>query len=213
MIIKSKYYREDYCIIEQSELFDKHWYSENYLKNKSIDPILHFLIAGFKNNCNPNPDFNCKWYLDQYPSVKKAGLNPFVHYIKWGRTEGRFPIPFKYELKYKFDYYTILNSGLFDKQWFVKQYSLKGNCDPIIYYLKNGVTLGLNPSTKFDTSDYLRMYPSVKESGMNPLVHYIKYGKTEGRLPRPYSFDKALKQYSLSRSNNKNKSKSLKRKN
>ena len=73
---KIQKYRNDYCVIEKSGLFDEEWYSEKYLKNQSIDPLLHFLIFGAENKCNPNSDFDCSWYLDKYPSVKKENLNP-----------------------------------------------------------------------------------------------------------------------------------------
>jgi len=39
------------------------------------------------------------------------------------------------------------------------------------------------PSTKFDGNYYLRRYPDVKRSNVNPLVHYVLHGKTEGRFP------------------------------
>lgn len=193
-------------------MFDEEWYSKKYLKNQSIDPLLHFLIFGAENKCNPNSDFDCSWYLDKYPSVKKENLNPFVHYVMWGRQEGRFPIPYRFELKYKSDYYTILNSGLFDKKWFIKQYSLKSTENPIRYYLKNGVVQGLNPSPDFDTLGYLNLYPDVKKSGVNPFVHYIVIGKNEGRWPKPCNFDKAVDEFLVSLKSNKKTTKGFNKK-
>ena len=35
----------------------------------------------------------------------------------------------------------------------------------------------------FDKTFYLNSYPHVKESGMDPLVHYLFYGYSEGKLP------------------------------
>lgn len=35
----------------------------------------------------------------------------------------------------------------------------------------------------FDAQYYLRMNPDVAESGMNPLVHFLRYGAYEGRQP------------------------------
>jgi len=40
---------------------------------------------------------------------------------------------------------------------------------------------GRNPSEKFNSSYYLEQNPDVKSSGMNPLLHYIIFGKAEGR--------------------------------
>lgn len=40
-------------------------------------------------------------------------------------------------------------------------------------------------SEYFDVEWYLRHYPDVAESKMNPAEHYLLYGATEGRLPGP----------------------------
>ena len=37
----------------------------------------------------------------------------------------------------------------------------------------------------FDTDNYLSKYPDVKESGLNPMVHFFKFGIHENR----YSMD------------------------
>ncbi|GDE39010.1 hypothetical protein HmCmsJML280_02695 [Escherichia coli] len=41
--------------------------------------------------------------------------------------------------------------------------------------------MGLNPSEKFNGNLYLERYPDVAEEGVNPLIHYILFGKNEGR--------------------------------
>jgi hypothetical protein len=40
-------------------------------------------------------------------------------------------------------------------------------------------------SEYFDVEWYLRHYPDVEESKMNPAEHYLLYGAAEGRLPSP----------------------------
>jgi hypothetical protein len=44
--------------------------------------------------------------------------------------------------------------------------------------------LELSPSMDFNTADYLNANPDVRESMMNPLLHYLKFGKSEGRRLR-----------------------------
>ncbi|QPL50581.1 hypothetical protein [Alteromonas sp. B31-7] len=44
--------------------------------------------------------------------------------------------------------------------------------------------LELSPSRDFNTTDYLNANPDVRESMMNPLLHYLKFGKAEGRRLR-----------------------------
>ncbi len=175
---------KNYKIIKSSRLFNEKWYKNTYLKNTSEDPIKHYLEKGCKNNFNPSSEFNTKWYLDTNKDVKEIGMNPFVHYIVYGRKEGRLPNK-SFDLKTKDSYALILYSGLFDEEWFSKYYSLENtNIDPIKYYLDYCLVYGLNPSPDFDSMWYLEEYEDVKKVGMNPFAHYILYGKKEGRLPK-----------------------------
>ena len=60
------------------------------------------------------------------------------------------------------------------------------------------ITQDLNPSPHFDTKWYLTEYVDVKKNGMNPLRHYILYGKDGFRLPLPYNYDiKYKKDYAI----------------
>jgi hypothetical protein len=56
--------------------------------------------------------------------------------------------------------------------------------EAIRHYIEYGSRKSLSPSQKFDTKFYLNSYPDVAESGLNPLLHYLKYGENEGRFPR-----------------------------
>jgi hypothetical protein len=51
---------------------------------------------GFRNGCNPSPLFDTDYYLGTYPDVAAAGVNPLIHYLKWGRAEGRGCVPGEY---------------------------------------------------------------------------------------------------------------------
>ncbi|KQZ81970.1 hypothetical protein ASD64_09530 [Mesorhizobium sp. Root157] len=50
-------------------------------------------------------------------------------------------------------------------------------------YLANGAGEEREPSPLFDSDYYLASNPDVAESGMDPLVHYLLFGRKEGRLP------------------------------
>lgn len=78
----------------------------------------------------------------------------------------------------------ISKSEYFDKEYVAKQlkhFGLKVK-DPLEFFISFGAELELSPSEKFDTKSYLAMNPDVKDSGINPLLHYIKHGKAEGRV-------------------------------
>ncbi len=44
--------------------------------------------------------FNSVWYLEENPDVAKSGMNPFDHYISYGKKEGRLPAPDLLLIKY-----------------------------------------------------------------------------------------------------------------
>jgi hypothetical protein len=35
--------------------------------------------------------FDPTWYLEKYPDVKSAGVDPAEHYVRYGAREGRLP--------------------------------------------------------------------------------------------------------------------------
>jgi len=77
----------------------------------------------------------------------------------------------------------IIESGLFNTEWYQKicPELNKLPLTPIEHYLSIGYKMGLNPSEKFDGNLYLERYPDVAQEGVNPLIHYILFGKNEGR--------------------------------
>jgi len=44
----------------------------------------------------------------------------------------------------------------------------------------------LHASGLFDIEWYLKVYPDVKASGLDPIVHYLNHGWKESRQPSPY---------------------------
>lgn len=64
----------------------------------------HFNTTGFSEGRDPNAYFDVSYYLEQYPDVAAAGINPLDHYIQNGESEGRKP------------------SSLFDPTYYAEQY-------------------------------------------------------------------------------------------
>ena len=55
-----------------------------------------------------------------------------------------------------------------------------GNC--LEHYCTKGWKSGIDPSSLFDTSNYFSKYPDIKERGINPMVHFFKFGLQEGQF-------------------------------
>jgi hypothetical protein len=62
---------------------------------------------------------------------------------------------------------------------------IKNIGDCLQHYCTEGWKTGIDPSQLFDTNNYISKYPDIKESGLNPMVHFFKFGIQEGR----YSMD------------------------
>ncbi len=110
-----------------------------------------------------------------FPPGKKSGfVNNYIERQKAAR-------------KLKRQISLIKQSGLFDENWYLKEYAdvAKSGLDPIKHYLKFGAEEGRDPSLNFDTSYYQSSNPDIKMAQLNPLIHYISYGIAEGRRPHP----------------------------
>ena len=87
----------------------------------------------------------------------------------------------KSSLKNRKFYDEIKNSGYFDEEFYRKTYDdVSGDC--LTHYLTKGYREGKLPSLNFDPDFYLDTYPDVKQADLNPLFHYVAYGKSEGKI-------------------------------
>jgi O-antigen biosynthesis protein len=113
--------------------------------------------------------FDRHWYLLRNPDVREAGGDPWDHYLRHGRFEGRSAHP------------------LFDAAWYCEEYPdscVDGN-DPFMDWATTGLSARRNPNEFFDTEWYLRRHPEVAEHGLDPVEHYRLHGWREGRRPGP----------------------------
>lgn len=81
------------------------------------------------------------------------------------------------------DIATIQASGLFDANWYLRNYPdiAAAGVDPIRHYIAKGWKEARDPGPDFNSSGYLKANKDVAKSGMNPLLHYIEFGMSEGR--------------------------------
>jgi hypothetical protein len=70
--------------------FDPDWYRRRYLQHfPDVEPLTHYLTIGSALGHRPYPFFDCFDYLDRYSDLKGSGIEPYSHWIKYGRAEGR----------------------------------------------------------------------------------------------------------------------------
>ena len=127
--------------------------------------------------------FDERHYLSNNPDVVAAGLDPLVHYLRFGSREGRSPTPY-------FDPkgYLELNPDV-----------AYAGIEPFFHYAVQGVNETRrisSPTTKskpiaddapaaarFDAEFYLRSYKDVADAKLDPEYHYLTKGEKEGRRP------------------------------
>lgn len=178
----------DRDIVEMSGFFDPKVYRTFLPSGAAIpsDALAHFLDHGWLTTNETSKFFNSSRYLSAYTDVKNAGINPLVHYLRYGRTEGRFRWGRNGQVP-GLEEGLLLSSGLFDPDYYMSMNTdlLKQDVDPIWHFLKYGGNEGRNPSVYFDCLGYLIENSDVVQVGINPLLHYELHGKKEGRQIRP----------------------------
>lgn len=183
-----------------NHIFDPKWYLEHYpdVKRSGIEPLQHYCMHGFLEGRDPGPTFSTRGYLAMNLDVAASRVNPLFHYLQFGKKEGREAVlaaglrnsvaPIVngslFRAAYTEDETAIISaSGLFDNDFYVSAYPELGvsNAESVGHFCAQGWKEGRWPNPSFDVPYYLKQNPDVAALGMNPLVHWIKFGRAEGR--------------------------------
>ena len=79
--------------------------------------LAHFLEHRRNGQVTPIAEFDAAWYLQRYPDIAAAGIDPFEHYLLWGWREGRDP------------------SASFDTRFYVRRYlDPQQDENPLLHY-------------------------------------------------------------------------------
>lgn len=89
--MRSSSYEEDRTQVLTSGFFDAGWYSIQYpdVNGSGMDPLEHFLTIGKAEARSPGPNFDASRYLQVNEDVARAECDALLHYIRYGRNEGR----------------------------------------------------------------------------------------------------------------------------
>lgn len=168
--LKNYFFDEHFRLIKKSGLFDENYYLEHnsHVDPLVIDPLIHYLEAGWHEQRSPNPLFEAIWYGKKYQL--DTDQNPLLHYLQEGWQAGNNP------------------NLLFFTSYYAEKYpeSLRKGQTPLSHYLHQGWQEGKNPNPCFDTAYYLEHNPEIIELKQNPLFHYYHTGNPEQRSPMPF---------------------------
>ena len=188
----------DFIVLNEQWPYWDSFYSINEIED-SIDPIIYFLKNWKLRHFVFVNEFSTEIYLNENSDLNLNDMNLLVHYILFGKNEGRngfhikrvnnnrIPDDIKNHLGSSYNVYqyeVLLNSNINWAGYFTFNNIKQMDCeDPILHYILNWKdALPVLPGV-FDTDFYLRNYKDIYESNINPLVHFIEEGESEGRLP------------------------------
>ena len=74
-----------------AKYFDPAYYRQmnDDVTGSDSDLLDHYMSQGWKEGRDPSTDFSTQFYLEEYPDIDAAGINPLLHYALFGRVEGR----------------------------------------------------------------------------------------------------------------------------
>ncbi|MCJ2126387.1 rhamnan synthesis F family protein [Methylobacterium sp. J-077] len=176
--------------VGESEFFDAEWYRATQAPDVPLaEAARHYVQEDAARGLSPSPLFDGPWYLTNHPDVAAAELNPLLHYLDSGWSEGREirPITDPDEVA------RIAQSELFDADWYQASQAPGVTRDRAArHYLQEGAANGLSPGPLFDGPWYLANNADVAAAGRNPLLHYLNDGRAEGRPICPFADPAAL---------------------
>lgn len=151
-----------------SPLLDVEWYLASHGLSGETNALAHYLRMGSRRNHNPNELFDLKSYVERYPDIRRAGLEPLSHYARWGWMEGRQPSP-------KFDgrFYSLTQ-----KKWPAKT-------DPLARFLEEGSDEALMHPSRADTalSQKMRGVRCTPDS-LVAAIGVVVYNESEEQIAR-----------------------------
>ncbi len=171
-------------------LFDPEFYLEANpdVEAAGLDPLEHYLGWGRREARLPCEEFD-QGAFDRLASDPSLRDRVKAFYAKAGvkltspEEAAAMPELLAAASDPNFDRaYTLAEeSGLFDAAFYRDQVPILGSLDPLTHYLIWGHRDFLDPSADFSTAEYDIVNEDAKNDGMNPLLHWLDYGRPAGR--------------------------------
>lgn len=187
--------------------FDQEFYLSQVDRRSlnGLDPVLHYLRSGWRNGLDPADWFSTSNYLALYPDVRAADCDPLLHFIEYGRNEGRSsgkfetpeldrphvqaistpssPKSFEHQDAANDETPLSIITRNFDLVFYSSQLgsAQMSMAQAVHHYMEKGCRLGLDPHPQFSTADYLLFNPDVAQAGVNPYFHFLTRAGDENR--------------------------------
>lgn len=75
----------------RAQAFDRDYYlaQDPFQGTPRTEALRHYVLFGAERNLDPTREFSTSFYLEANEDVRQAGVNPYQHFLKYGRAEGR----------------------------------------------------------------------------------------------------------------------------
>lgn len=150
--------------------FDPAYYAGCYpeFAVQGTDLFAHFKDFGWKAGLNPNAFFSTKLYLAASPDVKRAGIDPFEHFITSPLNSRPYASP------------------VFDPEFYSVGNANDQSLDSLVnHYWEEGRELGRSPHPLFDVAYYRSQIRTEFGHITDYLEHYLEIGWRNGFSPHP----------------------------
>ena len=118
--------------------------------------------------------------------MRQFGLVPSYKLKQAGRLVGKLLCQFGIVPRYRSsDVRAIIDAGLFDENFYRREYpaAIADGEDPLKHYLDYGWKCDFEPSADVSMRAYVAENSDVQNAKINPLVHWVRSGNVEKRLP------------------------------
>ncbi|HEV7310756.1 glycosyltransferase [Ensifer sp.] len=162
----------DFAELSRQEIvgryFDREYYLRQYpdVQAANIDPLEHYLRSGCRENRNPHPLFDAKFYIANLSLLGDerkhlAESDPFYFFLKFGAVVDADP-----------------HIG-FWMDWYRAKYHFPSRLHPWIDYVSGGWHFGREPNPGFDSTLFFAKFGSALKQDQTPLC--VFFDKKEER--------------------------------
>lgn len=149
------------------------------LSRTKLDLFLHYHRKGWRQGLNPNGQFATRFYCTVNPDVADAGMNPFFHYMAFGRQEERLTAPADEDL-------VRIAESLVDEQYYRAMHGHE-NVAPFgsaaVHFATVGWAMNCNPNPLVHMSFVRRHAPEAFRDSQQ-LLRYLQGSIFQNALMR-----------------------------
>jgi hypothetical protein len=149
--------------------FDPVWYRAKYGLPETESPLRHYLQHATSGKWSPIAEFDVDFYLDTYPDIRKACVDPFQHYLNNGFREGRNP------------------SRDFHTRYYVHRYLKVSTENPLLHYLAHKGDPGIQTGASSDEAIWSREIRRFTSPGPD-FEEFYPLAKGRARLAKVLAF-------------------------